>query len=109
MEPDDDEDPTRTCLKCGKRPRWSHHGACKHCVECATKVAFCIRVRKEEGPFRHKGIPEARRPEQYRQRMARYHALRKLAMPASMAREGMSSEAASLRAIENWKKLLPEA
>lgn len=49
IEPDEDEDPTRICTKCEERPRWSRHGCCRLCVECAGKnVAWCIRVRKSE-------------------------------------------------------------
>lgn len=49
LEPDEDEDPTRICVKCEIRPRWSRHGTCRHCVECAGRtVARCILRRKNE-------------------------------------------------------------
>lgn len=45
--PEDDDDTTRVCTKCGERPRWSKHGCCKRCLECAGKSArWCISVRK---------------------------------------------------------------
>ncbi len=51
IEPDEEEDPTRICEKCGIRPRWSRSLICKRCVECAGKaVAYCIRARKGEVP-----------------------------------------------------------
>lgn len=47
LEPDEDEDPTRICVKCEIRPRWSRHGTCRRCVECAGRtVARCILRRK---------------------------------------------------------------
>jgi hypothetical protein len=50
MEPDEDEDPTRLCAKCGTRPRWSRMGNCTTCVECGGRyVAKCISRRKQDG------------------------------------------------------------
>lgn len=77
MEPDEDEDPTRICVKCGIRPRWSRHGQCTRCVECAGKaVAYCIRVRKEPTPV--ESIHQSR--------TERYHRLRRAGASAMFAR-----------------------
>ena len=84
LEPDEDEDPTRTCVKCGVRPRWSSHQNCTRCVECAGKgVAYCIRVRKEPIPIgsRHNA------------RTRRYHELRVAGASAMFARRYCRSPA----------------
>jgi hypothetical protein len=50
IEPDADEDPTRVCVKCEQRPRWSRHGRCRYCLQCNPKSALAsLRVRKH-GP-----------------------------------------------------------
>lgn len=73
LEPDEDEDPTRICAKCGVRPRWSRHGTCKRCVECAgTTVRRCILARKNE---RWEPAPHnARRRQRYAAMKAKSHA-----------------------------------
>jgi hypothetical protein len=49
IDVDEDEDPTRICTKCKLKPRWSRHGTCRRCVDCAGRtVARCIRLRKND-------------------------------------------------------------
>lgn len=84
LEPDEDEDPTRVCVKCGLRPRWSRHQSCTRCVECAGKaVAYCIRVRKEPTPIGCIQQPRTRR----------YHQLRAAGASAMFARRYCRSPA----------------
>jgi hypothetical protein len=68
MEPDEDEDPTRLCAKCEVRPRYSKHGCCRNCLQCAGRQAIkCIRRRKKEHPT---STPEQQREARRVQRKA---------------------------------------
>jgi hypothetical protein len=103
MEPDEDEDPTRLCAKCGLRPRWSKHGACRHCAPCAgvRNLTFCLRARKtDEPPRKVTPSPAAARQQE------RYHELRRLGMPSHQARDSVSGRAVFEAAL---KKLLSGA
>jgi hypothetical protein len=71
LEPDEDEDPNRVCVKCGVRPRWSRHGNCRFCVDCnPDSVVHCVKLRKEDAPLPNTATRSG-------QRQVRYRALRK--------------------------------
>lgn len=47
MEPDEDEDQTRLCSRCARRPRWSRHAGCKFCIQCGGRsVIKSLKHRK---------------------------------------------------------------
>jgi hypothetical protein len=89
LEPDEDEDPIRKCVKCGFRPRWSRDARCKYCIECGSNSMLrSLRVRKDR-----EGCPTAAEAltERRRQRNERYHALRRAGVPPSIATNASSS------------------
>lgn len=81
-DPDEDEDASRTCVKCGTRPRWSKHWSCTRCAKCAGKaVRWCLMHRK----ISDEPIATLKNTARNLDQRERYRILRQLGASAKMA------------------------
>lgn len=59
MEPDEDQDDSRGCIRCGK-PRWSRAGQCKYCASCGEESMYASILARKYRDNKPKPPPKKR-------------------------------------------------